>query len=327
MTWNPDPNSWKDRKRMRATSLLRDIPSDRLRPKDKPTRYFVDNEYVDGWYVAKLPRLCGAVLDVLLRHGNTETQGAFPSIKRLKKYTGEKNPTSISKAIQILEDHGIIIVQRGQAGFGRSNLYAFQDCRFWKPLEEHSKKIKLSTWKGRYQKGRNNDIKPNDISEKSSQIDTLTNLNNNYPKELNNLTKSLADQMNINKRQGLAIPHSSGNMNYRPYVPPWRRNEGNLGKNRDKNEPAYAGEMQDHVPVNTGKLRETNDINIDNIESEIAVEKRSGNDINSDITQPLNNGEKTDTLDEIERNKAEEPTNPLYLNNIRDEDISAGSAG
>jgi hypothetical protein len=32
---------------------LRDIPFDRLRPKDKPTRYFVDNEYVDGWYVAK----------------------------------------------------------------------------------------------------------------------------------------------------------------------------------------------------------------------------------------------------------------------------------
>jgi hypothetical protein len=66
---------------MRAASLLRDIPFDRLRPKDKPTRYFVDNEYVDGWYVAKLPRLCGAVLDVLLRHCNTETQGAFPSIK------------------------------------------------------------------------------------------------------------------------------------------------------------------------------------------------------------------------------------------------------
>lgn len=33
---------------MRATSLLRDIPFDRLRPKDKPTRYFVDNEYVGG---------------------------------------------------------------------------------------------------------------------------------------------------------------------------------------------------------------------------------------------------------------------------------------
>ena len=81
-----------------------------------------------------------------------------------------------------------------------------------------------------------------------------------------------------------------------------------------------------NIPVNTGKLRETNDINFDNIESEIAVEQRSRNDINSDIIQPLKNGEKTE-LDGIERNKAEEPTNPLYLNHIRDEDISAGSAG
>jgi len=324
---------------------LRDIPFDRLRPKDKPTRYFVDNEYVDGWYVAKLPRLCGAVLDVLLRHCNTETQGAFPSIKRLQKFTGEKNPTSISKAIQILEDHGIIIVQRGQHGFGRSNLYAFQSSIFWKSLDEHSPRIKLSNWKGRYQKSRNNDIKLDDNSVKSSEIDTLTNLNNNSPKDLNNRIKSLADQMRINKRpQGVAIPEGSSNT----WVPPWHRpdNKGKLGQNRDNNAPVSTGEMQDQSnPVNTGKLRETNDINSDNIESEIAVEKRSGDDINSDNIeseiavekrsgddinsdniQPLKNGEKTE-LDEIDRNKAEEPTNPLYLNNIRDEDISAGSAG
>ena len=311
---------------MRATNLLRDIPFDRLRPKDKPTRYFVDNEYVDGWYVAKLPRLCGAVLNVLLRHCNTETQGAFPSIKRLLKFTGEKNPTSISKAIQILEDHGIIIVQRGQHGFGRSNLYAFQSSIFWKSLDENSPRIKLSNWKGRYQKSRNNDIKPDDNSVKSSEIDTLTNLNNNSPKELNNRMKSLAEQMNVHKRpQRVAISGGSGNT----WVPPWRRpdNKGNLGQNRDNNAPVSTGEMQDQSnPVNTRKLRETNDINFDNIESEIAVEKRSGDDINSDNIQPLKNGEKTE-LDEIERNKAEEPTNPLYLNNIRDEDISAGSAG
>ena len=315
MTWNPDPKSWKDRKRMRATSLLRDIPFDRLRPKDKPTRYFVDNEYVDGWYVAKLPRLCGAVLDVLLRHCNTETQGAFPSIKRIKKLTGENNPTSISKAIQILEDHGIIIVQRSQQGFGRSNLYAFQSSIYWKPLDEHSKRIKLSTWKGRYQKGRNHDIKPDDNSGKISEIDTLTNLNNNSPKDLNNRIKSLADQMRIHKRpEKLAIQEGSGNT----WVPPWHRpdNKGNLGQNRDKS-----------IPVNTGKLRETSDINFDNIKSEIAVEKRSVDDNNSDIIQPLKNGEKTDALDEIERNKAEEDKNSIYLPNIRDEDISAGTAG
>lgn len=300
---------------MRATSLLRDIPFDRLRPKDKPTRYFVDNEYVDGWYVAKLPRLCGAVLDVLLRHCNTETQGAFPSIKRIKKLTGEKNPTSISKAIQILEDHGIIIVQRSQQGFGRSNLYAFQSSIYWKPLDEHSKRIKLSTWKGRYQKGRNHDIKPDDNLGKSSETDTLTNLNNNSPKDLNNRMRSLADQMNINKRQRLAIPNPSGNIGY---VPPWRRADsvGKLDQIREKNEPDITGEIQDEsninidniVPVNTGNLREADDTN-------------------SDIIQPLKNGGKTDTLDEIERKRAEESETSVYLPDIRDDDMSAGTAG
>lgn len=300
---------------MRATSLLRDIPFDRLRPKDKPTRYFVDNEYVDGWYVAKLPRLCGAVLDVLLRHCNTETQGAFPSIKRIKKLTGENNPTSISKAIQILEDHGIIIVQRSQQGFGRSNLYAFQSSIYWKPLDEHSKRIKLSTWKGRYQKGRNHDIKANDNLGKSSEIDTLTNLNNNSPKDLTNQIRSLADQMRINKKpQRVAIPEGSGNT----WVPPWHRpdNKGNLGQNRDNN-----------APVSTGEMQGESSINIDIIESVITGNLREANDNNSDIIQPLKNGEKTDTLDEIERNKAEEDKNSIYLPNIRDEDISAGTAG
>lgn len=293
---------------------MRDIPFDRLRPKDKPTRYFVDNEYVDGWYVAKLPRLCGAVLDVLLRHCNTETQGAFPSIKRIKKLTGENNPTSISKAIQILEDHGIIIVQRSQQGFGRSNLYAFQSSIYWKPLDEHSKRIKLSTWKGRYQKGRNHDIKPTNDSGKSSEIDTLTNLNNNSPKELNNRMRSLADQMNINKRQKLAIPNPSGNMNYRPYVPPWRRADsvGKLDQIRENNDD---------------KKDDQSSINIDIIESVNTGNLRETNDNNSDIIQPLKNGEKTDALDEIERNKAEEDNNSIYLPNIRDEDISAGTAG
>ncbi len=103
---------------------------------------------------------------------------------------------------------------------------------------------------------------------------------------------------------------------------------GKLGQNRDNNTPVSTGEMQDQsIPVNTGKLRETSDINFDNIESEIAVEKRSGDDNNSDIIQPLKNGEKTDVLDEIERNKAEEDKNSIYLPNIRDEDISAGTAG
>ena len=324
MKWNQDPNWWKDRKRSKAERYAYEIPSERKRPKDKPTRFFKDNEYVDNYYLAKLPPLCTTVLDALLKHCNTETQVAFPSLETIMELVGEKNPRSTSRAIHILEEYGIIIALRGLPGFGRSNLYVFQSSNYWKPIDKNMKRLRISTWKPTHQKSKADDIKSDEQSSKLNENDNLTNLNNNSPKELNNLMRSLADQMSVNKRQRLAIPNPSGNIDY---VPPWRRDEGNLGKNRDKN-AAYAGEMQDQsIPVNTGKLRERSIINFDNIESEITVKKRAEDDINIDNIQPLKNGQKKAELDEIERNKAEEPTNPLYLNNIRDEDISAGTAG
>ena len=316
MKWNRNPNSWKERKRLKAEKFAYDIPFERRRPKDKPTRFFIDNEFVENYYMAKLPPLCCTVLNALLKHCNTETQAAFPSLETIMDLVGEKNPRSTSRAIQILEEYGIIIVQRNLAGgFGRSNLYAFQNSIYWKQIDKNMKRIRISTWKPSYQKLKSDDIKSDLDSEKSNQIDTLTNLNNNSPKELTNQIHSLANQMNINKRQNLAIPNPSGNIGN---VPPWRRTEyvGKLDQIREKNDP-----------VNTGKLRERSNINFDNIKPEIAVEKRSEDDINIDNIQPLKNGEKTVTpeeLDEIERKRAE---NPLYLNNIKDEDISAGTAG
>jgi hypothetical protein len=324
MKWSLENNSWKDRKRLKAERYAYDIPSERKRPKDKATRFFKDNEYVENYYLAKLPPLCTTVLDALLKHCNTETQMAFPSLETVMELVGEKNPRSTSRAIQILEEYGIIIVQRGLPGFGRSNLYVFQSSRYWKPINKNMKRIRISTWKPTYQKSKADDIKSDEQASKTNEIDTLTNLNNNSPKELNNRMRSLADQMSIHKRQRLAIPNPSGNIDY---VPPWRRDEGNLGKNRDKNEPPYAGEMQDDIPVNTGKLRERSTINFDNIEPEITVEKRSEGDINIDNIQPLKNGEKRDELDEIERKRAEESEDSIYLPDIRNDDMSAGTAG
>jgi len=266
--------------------------------------------------MAKLPPLCCTVLNTLLKHCNTETQAAFPSLETIMDLVGEKNPRSTSRAVQILEEYGIIIVQRNLAGgFGRSNLYAFQNAIYWKQIDKNMKRIRISTWKPSYQKLKSDDIKSDLDSEKSNQIDTLTNLNNNSPKELNNRMRSLADQMSINKRQNLAIPNPSGNIGN---VPPWRRTEhvGKLDQIRENNDP-----------VNTGKLRERSTINFDNIEPEITVEKRSEGDINIDNIQPLKNGGKRDELDEIERERAEKSENSIYLPDIRDDDMSAGTAG
>jgi len=80
---------------------------------------------------------------------------------------------------------------------------------------------------------------------------------------------------------------------------------------------AYEGRMQDYrLPDNTGKIRESIDINIDTIETEITVEKRSGDDIN------------IDTLGEISQKRAEKDDYSIEVPDIRyEDDMSAGTAG
>ncbi len=295
----PNPyhsNSWKKNRKAKADRIVAGIPRDRLRPKDKPTRFFTDNEYVLGEYQAVLPRLCTIVYNVLLTHCNTETQSAFPGIKTIKKYTGERNPNSIATAIQILEYYNIIAVLRNMGeGVGRSNIYVFQDVRYWKAVDSSQPRIKINDWqKAKYQNKDGCDINQ---SNKNIPVDTLTNLNKNYPKELTNQMRFLADQMRINKKpERLAIP---------------RRSTDNFIQT------AYEGRIPDYrLPDNTGKLRESIDINIDTIEPDKNGEKRSGDDIN------------IDTLGEISRKRAEKDENLIELPDIRyEDDMSAGTAG
>lgn len=285
-------NLWKKNKRARADRIVAGISSDKLRPKDKPTRLFLDNEYILAGYVEKLPRLCTLVYLGLLVHCNTETQAAFPGIEKLKKHTGERNPNSIATAIQILEHYNIITVLRSVGeGFGRSNIYLFLNVTYWLAVDNNKPRIKIKDWQeARYQNKDTGDI--NSVG-KDDSVDTLTNLNKNYPKELTNQIRSLADQMRINKKpERLAIP---------------RRSTDNFIQT------AYEGKILDTRPPS---YEESNDINIDTIDTEITAEKRSGDDIN------------IDTLGEISPKKAHFEENSIELPDIRyEDDMSAGTAG
>ena len=161
-------------------------------------------------------------------------------------------------------------------------------------LENYADSIEtFDSFLERYQNKDDSDI---NLSNKNIPVDTLTNLNKNYPKELTNQMRSLVDQMRINKKpDGLAIP---------------RRSTDNFIQT------AYEGRIPDYrLPDTTGKIQEI-DINIDTIETEITAEKRSGDDIN------------IDTLGEISRKRAEEMEDSINLPGIRyEDDMSAGTAG
>lgn len=299
---------WKKIKKHRADLIVASIPREYFRPKDKPTRFFKDNEYVTGGYLAYLPRICTAVYDALLFHCNTETQSAFPGIETLLDLTGEKNPNTVSTAVHILESYGIIGILRQAGRFGRSNLYVFQDVRYWKAVDKSKGRIKIKDWQtGTYQKNAGLDI---NSGVGANENDKLTNLNKNYPNGLTNLMKSLSDKMNVNSkantRRPLAIPdgstHSVVQTAYEGDIP-WRRSEREDIK-IDNNSPDNAGEMQ---------IKD--DINIDIIETDKTGKKREEDSINLDIIEPLENGEKM-----VDDEKT------IYLDDIRDEDIGPGSA-
>lgn len=209
------------------------------RPKHKPNRFVVDNEYVDKGYLAYLPHLCTKIYLALLVHCNTKTQTAFPGIERLKDYSGEKNKNSIFKAISILEDYRIIIIFRTVGGSHKSNLYQFVSSKEWLPVDKSRGRILLTDNSQRYQSESPNSIKSED--KNGDGIDTLTRSSDNYLKDITNQIGLLADKMRISSR--VAIQQGPGNTVHRI----------------TNFEP---------LPVNTGKLREANPdngINIDTV--------------------------------------------------------------
>ena len=168
------------------------------RPKHKPNRFVLDNEYVEKGYLACLPQICTKIYLALLVHCNTKTQTAFPGIERLKDYSGEKNKNSIFKAINILEDYRIIIVFRTVGGSHKSNLYQFVSSKEWLPIDKSAGKMLLTDYAQPYQSNGPNGIKNRE--ENSNGADTLTRSSDNYLKDITKQMDSLVDKMRIGTR-------------------------------------------------------------------------------------------------------------------------------
>ena len=169
------------------------VDRSKLRGKRKVTRFFIDNEYVENGYMEKLPKLCTLVYQGLLYHGNTETQTAWPSFKKLTAHTGEKNRNYISNALRLLKECGIIGVVQCKKGFKTLNLYYFQSTEYWISLEQTTKRLKLTDSLAQYPIVTLRSIKRRGVRRKN--VDTLTNQINNNPNSVTSIGDVLARRM------------------------------------------------------------------------------------------------------------------------------------
>jgi hypothetical protein len=186
------------------------VDRSKLRGKRKVTRFFIDNEYIENGYEAKLPKLCTLVYQGLLYHGNTETQTAWPSFKTLIKHTGEKNRNYISNALRLLKECGIIGVVQCKKGFKTLNLYSFQATDYWISLDHITKRLKLTDSLAQYPIVTLRSIKRRGVRRKN--VDTLTNQINNNPNSVTSIGDVLKRQMHKwDKSPGVAIQQGSRN--------------------------------------------------------------------------------------------------------------------
>lgn len=117
------------------------------RPKIKKTRYWIDNEFIEQAYMAKLHASVTKVYAVLARHANARTQTCFPSLATIGKEAGITGRSTIIEAIRTLERYAIIDVIRSPH---KSNRYLLRDCRTWLPIIEQSDKMTTSEPPGQY---------------------------------------------------------------------------------------------------------------------------------------------------------------------------------
>jgi len=154
----------------------------KIRTKRKPSRFFVENEYVHGGYAAILPNSCTRIYLVLSVHCNNETQVAFPSISKIQEMSGCTNRNTTMKALSILDAYGIIGILKTK-GFNMVNVYAFQSHRYWKPIPGWKERMEKYRNKSQYQFTPHRSNKRQEY--RSNRDDTLTNLRDNSS---NNIT-------------------------------------------------------------------------------------------------------------------------------------------
>ena len=261
------------------------IDQSKLRGQRKVTRFFIDNEYIENGYEAKLPKLCTLVYMGLLFHSNTKKQIAWPSFKTLIEHTGEQNRNYVSNAIRLLKECGIIGVVQCKKGFKTLNLYYFQATDYWISLEHIKKRLKLTDSLAQYPNITLRSIKRRGVRRKN--VDTLTNQINNNPNSVTSVGDVLKKQMHRwDKGPEVAIPEGSRNTVVRTaYEGDVEISEPHLegpdmtDKKGEKTAIRSIQEDTTHIPVITGNLREesieldttqmpSNELNLEDISKE-----------------------------------------------------------
>lgn len=222
----------QNQKNANLQKQIREMDRSKIRTKRKPSRFFMENEYVHGGYAATLPDSCTTIYTVLSVHCNNETQVAFPSISTIQVLSGCANRNTTIKSLSILASYGIIGILKTK-GFNMVNVYAFQATRYWKPIPGWKEKMDKYRNKSQYQFVPHRSNKRPDY--RGNRDDTLTNLNNNSSNNITNIKDVLMKRM-----QELKIPIQQSEVAIQ---------EGSLHSvdGRAKHED---------LPVITGKLRE-----------------------------------------------------------------------
>ncbi len=235
--------------------LKNQIDRSLLRGKRKPTRFFVENEFVEHGYMEKLPKLCTLVYCAILKHGNTQTQVAWPSLTTIQDLTGEKNRNYVANAVRLLVECSILGVVQTKSGFKTLNLYYFKSVDFWKSIAHVKGRLKLKDSVAQYP-----DIHLRSIRKRrnrSINVDTLTNQNNKSPNSLTSIGDVLKRKMH--KWQlplEVAIQDPSGHDVVQTAY------EGNI----PLSEVVRPTENGDNFPDITGNLREVSSIQSDTTE-------------------------------------------------------------
>jgi len=224
----------------------------------------MENEFVDHGYMEKLPKLCTLVYCAILKHGNTQTQVAWPSLDTIQDLTGEKNRNYVANAVRLLVECSILGVVQAKSGFKTLNLYYFKSVDFWKSIAHVKGRLKLKDSVAQYP-----DIHLRSIRKRrnrSINVDTLTNQINKSPNSLTSIGDVLKRKMQKWQiPEQVAIQESSGHSVIQTAY------EGEVALS----EIIRPTENGNNLPVITGNLQEVGSIQSDTTEP------------------PIKNGEKT----------------------------------
>ena len=226
-----------------------------LRGKRKPTRFFIENEFVSEGYMGKLPKLCTLVYCAILKHGNTQTQVAWPSLDTIQDLTGEKNRNYVANAVRLLVECSILGVVQTKSGFKTLNLYYFKSVDFWKSIKHVTGRLKLKDSVAQYP-----DIHLRSIRKRKNRsinVDTLTNQINKSPNSLTSIGDVLKRKMHKwQLPEQVAIQEPSGHSVVQTAY------EGEVALS-EIIRPTKEG---DNLPVIAGNLREDGSIQSDTTE-------------------------------------------------------------